>query len=79
MCHNFYHCTERHFLESCKSKPNFDCNYYFPIDIGPMEITIDAKFIGKGQLESKFGLDQQHSEKISLREVWKLSSEVIGG
>ena len=48
------------------------------IDLAPIEIPIGAKSIGKWQLQSKFGSDQQDSEKISLWEVSKLSSEMIG-
>ena len=34
------------FLESCSSKPNLDCNYHFPIDLGPNGTPFTAKSIG---------------------------------
>ena len=43
--------------ESCKSNPNLDCNYDFPIDLAPIGITIGAESIGKWKLQSKFVLD----------------------
>ena len=42
---------------------NLDCNYTFPIDLAPNGIPLCDKSIGKVQLQSKFGLDQQDSEK----------------
>ena len=36
---------------------NLDCIYYFPIDLAPNGIPIGAKSIGKGKLQSKFGLN----------------------
>ena len=35
------------FSESCKSKPNLDCNYHFPIDLAPIRIPTGVKHIGK--------------------------------
>jgi len=40
------------------SKPNSDCNYTFSIDLEPNGIPFHAKSIGKGELQSKFGLNQ---------------------
>jgi len=40
------------------SKPNLDCNYTFPIDLEPNGISFHAKSIGKGELQSKFGLNE---------------------
>ena len=34
--------------ESCKSKPNLDCNYPFTIDLAPIGIPIGAKSVGAG-------------------------------
>ena len=36
-----------------------DFNYSFPIDLTPTEIPFGAKYFGKVQLQSKFGLDLQ--------------------
>ena len=48
--------------ESCKTKPNLDCDYTFPIGVASNWVPFSAKSIGKMQLQSKFGLNQQNSE-----------------
>ena len=55
------------FSDSCGSKTNLDCDYIFPIDLALNGIQFGAKSIGRVQLQSKFGLDPQETEKISLR------------
>ena len=64
------------FLETYQIKPNLDCNYTFPIDLTSNEILFDAKLIGIMRFQSKFGLNQQYSEKKILT-VWNISSEKL--
>ena len=58
--------TENFFQNLVDPKPNFDSNYTFPTDLIPIGILIGVKSVGKVWLQSKFGLNYQNSEKISL-------------
>ena len=39
--------AEKSISEYCKSKPNLDCNYAFPIDLEPNENPFGVNSIGK--------------------------------
>ena len=43
--------------ESGLFKPKQDCNYPFLIDLTPHKLMFGAKSIGRGLLQSKFGLN----------------------
>ena len=49
--------TDKSFFELCSIKPNFDCNYTFPIDLAPNEIRFGVKSTRKKKFNSKFGFN----------------------
>ena len=57
-------------------EPKPDCNYLAPIDLAPNELQFGAKSIGKGYLQSCYGLNQTDSGLISLYAV-RLFSPII--
>ena len=54
------------FYESYWIKLKSDCIYHFPIALAANRIGFGSKSIGKGQSQSKIGLEQQDPEKFSL-------------